>query len=187
MRILVQNKQRRHKIDLLKMETMANKLALAVFDNLRKDKPKANWMPYLEAIERSAALSLIIVSPQSIKKLNAQWLHKNKETDVLSFPLLDLTSTTEISNELTYFNSSNHTETNEQAGREAIEFGEIFISYEQAIKQAKEYNHSLDRELAFLFVHGLLHIFGFDHQDGKGEKEMFGRQHVILNKTGYFR
>ena len=52
------------------MKMMANKLALAVFDNLRKDKPKANWMPYLETIEKSTALSLIIVSPQSIKKLN---------------------------------------------------------------------------------------------------------------------
>jgi len=186
MRILIQNKQRRHKINLLKIETMANKLAIAVFDNLKKDKPKAQWTPYLSKIEEYAALSLLIVSPQSIKKLNKQWLHKNKETDVLSFPLIDLSST-EISNEFSQLDSNNYAETNNQASKDAVEFGEIFISYEQALKQAKDYNHSLERELAFLFVHGLLHIFGFDHQDKESENDMFGRQQMILNKTGYFR
>ncbi len=186
MRILVQNKQRQHKVDLFKLETMSNKLALAVFDNFRTNKPKEKWTRYLRTIEELAFFSLIVVSPPSMKKLNKRWLQKDKETDVLSFPLLDLSSPN-IADELRMISSHHHSEQNMQNRNEWIEFGEIYICYAQAIRQAQEYNHSLERELAFLSVHGLLHIFGFDHQDKEGEKEMFGRQHVILSKAGYSR
>ncbi len=185
MKILVQNRQRRYKIDRHKVEDMANKLSIAIFDNLRNNKLPTKWMPYLNDIEKTSVLHLIILSPQAIKKLNKEWLHKDKKTDVLSFPLLDLSSP-KITEELRVLCSSHKAKISE--GSDSLfEFGELFISYEQAIKQAKEYNHSLDRELAFLFVHGFLHLFGFDHQDKISEKEMFGRQRAILNKSNYFR
>ncbi len=92
---------------------------------------------------------------------------------------------------MSHFHKSSHSGKNiiSKAKEEdyPFELGEVFISYEQAIKQAKEYNHSLERELAFLFVHGLLHILGFDHQKKSDEKEMFGRQKQILVKAGYAR
>jgi probable rRNA maturation factor len=65
--------------------------------------------------------------------------------------------------------------------------GELFISVEKAAKQAEEYGHSMRRELAFLFAHGLLHVLGFDHETGVGEKEMFGYQNKILELTGINR
>lgn len=169
MEILVQNKQRSDKIDLLKVETMCHKLANALIDNLKQNKLKAKWAADLSIIGE-ASLSLIIVSPKTIRQLNKQWLNKDKETDVLSFPLLDF-ACTQVGNEL----------------NSPLDLGEIFICYKQAIKQAKEYNHSLERELAFLFVHGLLHILGFDHQNKKDEKEMFNRQKQILNSANYMR
>jgi probable rRNA maturation factor len=184
MKITVQNRQRLHKIDLPKIEQMANKLAVAVLENLKTNKSKAKWSKYLSKIDKSFTLSLIIVSPSAIKKLNKEWRAKNKETDVLSFPLIDLNSA-DISEELSFLNQTDKKSI--VADSELFEFGELFISYEQAIIQAKEYRHNLDRELAFLFVHGLLHVFGFDHQNKLDEKEMFGRQREILNKSNYFR
>jgi probable rRNA maturation factor len=169
MEILVQNKQRSYKIDLLKVETMCHKLAKALIDNLKHSKPKAEWAADLSIIDQ-ASLSLIIVSPTTIRQLNKQWLNKDKETDVLSFPLLDFASR-KVCTEL----------------NTPLDLGEIFICYKQAIEQAKEYNHSLERELAFLFVHGLLHLLGFDHQNQKDEKEMFNRQKQILNSANYTR
>ena len=62
-----------------------------------------------------------------------------------------------------------------------IMLGDIFICCDVAKKQAKAYNHSLKREYAFLFLHGLLHLFGYDHMNEEDEKEMFRLQDEILN------
>jgi probable rRNA maturation factor len=191
MKIIAQNQQHRYKFEQTKIKTMADKLSLAVFDNLRKRKPK--WLANLSIIEKSSLLSLIIVSPQTIRKLNKQWLGKDKETDVLSFPLIDLSDLDKDSelSSLSHFCEPSHNSksktTKARTEDNYFELGEIFISYQQAIRQAKEYNHSLERELAFLFVHGLLHILGFDHENKAAEKEMFGRQNEILVKAGYAR
>ena len=63
----------------------------------------------------------------------------------------------------------------------------MIISLERAREQAEEYGHSLERELSFLFVHGVLHILGFDHMTKAEEKEMFGRQRRILAAAGIKR
>jgi len=129
MEILVQNKQRQYKIDQAKTEAMAHKLAQALFVHFRKNKPRTKWASSLEDIDKSAVLSLLIVSSNTIKRLNKEWRAKDKETDVLSFPLLDFSSP-QISQEL-------HSAKNPSGSQ--FDLGEIFISYEQAIKQAKEY------------------------------------------------
>ncbi len=180
MEITIQNRQRRSKLNLTNLQKMADILAPAVLENIKTLKP--SWIASLATIPDSSCLSLIIVSPETIRKLNKQWLGKNKETDVLSFPLLDLSVLAKTKTRRRMADAPMSLEP-----QEPLELGEIFISYEQAQKQAKEYNHSLERELAFLFVHGLLHIFGFDHQEKADEKDMFSRQRAILNKTGYLR
>ena len=58
-----------------------------------------------------------------------------------------------------------------------------FINLEAAKRQAKEYKHSLKRELLFLFVHGLLHLLGYDHKTKTQEQEMFKLQHQILDEV----
>ena len=68
-----------------------------------------------------------------------------------------------------------------------VDLGEIYISLEKAIEQAKEYNHSLKRELTFLFLHGLLHLLGYDHMKEEDEKIMFNLQDEILNLEGVTR
>ena len=65
--------------------------------------------------------------------------------------------------------------------------GDIFISYDHAIAQAKEYEHSLHREMCFLFMHGILHLLGYDHMEEEEAKEMFALQNEILDSLNITR
>lgn len=180
MEIIVINKQRRERISMSKIRTMVRKLSSLVLSDLIKNKPawiKANM---LKAVEKRASLNLIFVSKQVIRNLNKKWLGKDRATDVLSFPLLDL-SVPETRQ------AKNKKESWGMEKEDGEPLGEIYIAYEKACQQAREYNHSLERELAFLFVHGLLHIFGFDHQDQASQTDMFSRQRRILQQARYER
>jgi probable rRNA maturation factor len=63
-------------------------------------------------------------------------------------------------------------------------FGDIVICPDRAMEQAREYGHSLTRELAFLTVHGALHLFGYDHMEKREETYMLERQRAILERMG---
>ena len=65
--------------------------------------------------------------------------------------------------------------------------GDIIISVPRAKPQSEEYGHSLERELGFLFVHGFLHLLGYDHQDEASEAEMMGKQEAVLAEVGLTR
>ncbi|WP_372637734.1 rRNA maturation RNase YbeY, partial [Cohnella sp.] len=65
--------------------------------------------------------------------------------------------------------------------------GDIVISVPRAEAQAAEYGHSFERELGFLFVHGFLHLLGYDHGDEEEEKEMFSKQEEVLREAGLVR
>ena len=105
-------------------------------------------------------LSLIITGPINIKRINRYYRKIDKVTDVISFALLD-------DGEEEYFD-------------ECIELGDIFINRNRVYSQAKEYGHSIKREFVFLFVHGLLHLLGYDHMNIEDEKVMFGLQKRIV-------
>lgn len=165
-KLTVSNRQRRVSIDLKKIEQMAQQLSGGVFENLIDDLPDHLDEQVLHAMAKRGQFSLVLVSDRQITTLNKDWMGKNKPTDVLSFPL---SLEEPLSKELPW------------------EVGEIVISLETAEHQAKEYGHTLDRELAFLFVHGMLHVLGFDHIEPDDEKDMFGRQKQILNTTGFKR
>ena len=102
-----------------------------------------------------------IVDNKTIHKINRDFRNVDRPTDVISFAFLD-----------------DKAERNLKGG--PINLGQIIISYEKAIEQAKEYEHSLEREMVFLFVHGMLHLLGFDHMNEADEKVMFGLQNKIL-------
>lgn len=106
-------------------------------------------------------LSIILVGPISIKRINRDYRNIDKVTDVISFALLD-----------TYDGYESPTE--------EVELGDIFININRVQSQAKEYGHSQKREFVFLFVHGLLHLFGYDHMNEKDEKVMFSLQKKII-------
>ena len=122
-----------------------------------------------ENFTNNVEISLSIVDNEEIKKLNS--IHRNidKETDVLSFPMLDEFNNIE--------NNMLH----------PILLGDIIISIDKAMTQAKDYGHSLERELCFLTVHSMLHLLGYDHMDKDEEKIMFEKQDIILNNLNIRR
>ena len=112
----------------------------------------------------SPIVSVSIVDNEFIHQMNKQYRHIDRETDVISFAFLDGEE-----NKDAIFHSS-----------QVVALGDIYISYEKAIAQAEEYGHPLQRELRFLFVHGLLHLLGYDHMNEEDEKIMFALQEEIL-------
>ena len=102
-----------------------------------------------------------IVDNETIHKINREYRKIDRPTDVISFAFLDEES-----------------ERNLKGG--PINLWQIIISFEKAIEQAKEYGHSLKREMAFLFVHGMLHLLGYDHMNETDEKKMFELQDKIM-------
>jgi probable rRNA maturation factor len=164
--LTVSNRQRSVQVDLKKVEKMAERLRVAVFDQLIDDTPDHLDEEILDDMAERGVFSLVLVSDRQIRVLNNDWMGKDKPTDVLSFPLsLDPPPSPEV----------------------PWEVGEIVISLQRTEVQAREYGHSFDRELAFLFVHGMLHVLGFDHMEPADEKDMFGRQKYILNASGFKR
>ncbi len=104
-------------------------------------------------------VSLILVDEDEIKRINKEYRNKDYVTDVISF----------------------EDDTDEEY------LGDIFICVPKVYEQAKSYDHSSQREFAFLLTHGLLHLLGYDHLNEEEEKIMFNTQDEILNKTKYRR
>ena len=111
-------------------------------------------------------IGVTLVDNEFIHNLNKQYRKIDRPTDVISFAFLD-----GINNKESLFKS-----------KEEVDLGEIYISYEKAKEQAESYGHSLERELRFLFVHGLLHLLGYDHMTEADEEVMFKLQDEILPK-----
>ncbi len=109
-------------------------------------------------------LNIIFVDNQTIHKMNREYRNMDRETDVISFALED---------DKSVCNASNYRI-----------LGDIYISIDQAKKQAKAYHHSLKRELSFLAVHGVYHLLGYDHRNPEEEKIMFKKQEEALNAFG---
>ncbi len=116
---------------------------------------------------QNVELNVILVSNDKIKEINKMYRGIDRETDVISFALED-----EKDMVLAY---------------ERRVLGDIYISLEKAEMQAKEYGHSLKRELLFLAIHGLLHLLGYDHMQEEEEKIMFQKQKEILDTYGVYR
>ena len=110
----------------------------------------------------NANFSIVFVGNEKIREINKLYRHIDKVTDVISFAFED---------ELDYI-----------ANEDIRNLGEIYICIPRMIKQAKEYGHSETRELAFLTVHGLLHLLGYDHMTKEDEEVMFGIQEEVLNE-----
>ena len=105
-------------------------------------------------------LSVILCGPISIRRINRDYRNIDKVTDVISFALLDGGED--------YRYDGN------------IELGDIFINRNRVLSQAEDYGHSVKREFVFLFVHGLLHLFGYDHMNDEDEKVMTDLQKKIV-------
>lgn len=109
-------------------------------------------------------LSVTFVDNAFIHKMNREYRNVDRPTDVISFAFLD--------------NEENKDEMLKHSGPVCL--GDIYISVDKAKEQAEEYGHPLKRELSFLFVHGLLHLLGYDHMNKEDEEVMFKLQDEIL-------
>ena len=119
-------------------------------------------------------VNLLITDNDEIQTLNKESRDIDAPTDVLSFPALDYDSPADFSKvEDDNFNF------NPESGE--LVLGDIIVSYDKVIEQAKEYGHSEIREFAFLVAHSMLHLFGYDHMDDEERKSMESDQESILN------
>lgn len=115
-----------------------------------------------EGFDKDCEISITFTDNENIRQLNNEFRNIDRATDVLSFPMDD-------------------------EGDEVV-LGDVVISLEKAKEQAEEYGHSLEREISFLCVHSCLHLLGYDHETSEeDEKEMFMKQHEILEKIGQKR
>lgn len=115
-----------------------------------------------EGLEGEIALSVVITDDEAVQELNRQFRGVDAPTDVLAFG-------------------------GDQGGDfvtapgEPAYLGDVVVSYPRAVAQAEEYGHSIDRELALLVVHGVLHLVGYDHVNEAERVEMWARQNEILS------
>ncbi|MCD1261570.1 rRNA maturation RNase YbeY [Paenibacillus athensensis] len=132
-------------------------------------------------------VALTFVDDEAIHELNLQYRGIDKPTDVLSFAMSEF-GEDEIEIHYEAEGDEEPEEGDEDVSEAFIEpLGDIIISVPRAMAQAEEYGHSVDRELGFLFVHGFLHLIGYDHETEEEEKVMFAKQEEILQKAGLTR
>ncbi|MDE7384906.1 MAG: rRNA maturation RNase YbeY [Anaeroplasmataceae bacterium] len=115
-------------------------------------------------IKDDKVFSIVFVDDAKIHEINKTYRNVDRVTDVISFALCD-----DPDNEL------------------EDELGDIFIDLEQAFRQANDYGHSVAREVAFLAVHGYLHLCGYDHMTKEDEEIMCQKQEEILEAAGLKR
>lgn len=115
---------------------------------------------------KDVSFSIIFVDNKKIQELNKTYRNIDRVTDVITFRLADYEKV--------------------MCGKINV-LGDIYISKEKANEQSLEYGHSYLRELAFLTIHGFLHLLGYDHMNKEDEEEMFKLQEDILNGYGIKR
>ncbi|OBA06478.1 rRNA maturation RNase YbeY [Paenibacillus polymyxa] len=124
-------------------------------------------------------VALTFVNDDQIHELNRDYRGIDRPTDVLSFAMKEtLNEELEIIYEPTEENPLDDV---------PDVLGDIIISVQTAQAQSEEYGHSIEREIGFLFVHGFLHLLGYDHQDDASEAEMMGKQEAVLAQVGLTR
>ena len=114
----------------------------------------------------NSEVNIIFVGLDEIHQINKTYRNVDRPTDVISFALED---------------------TDDVSAYSARVLGDIYICLAKVHEQAIEYGHKEEREMAFLIVHGLLHLLGYDHMEKEDEKVMFGLQEEILNEMGITR
>lgn len=124
-----------------------------------------------EGVPKEAEVSVNFVDNQEIQELNRNYRQKDMPTDVISFALQE-----SVEGEIDIIGEDI-----------PLALGDIVISVDMAKEQAVDFEHTLERELAFLTIHGFLHLLGYDHMNKEEETIMFARQEEILGEFGIER
>ena len=157
-------------------------MKLTVYWSNEQTKYKAGWLLRhrirkaakaalaYEHFTKDTILSITFTDNEGIRALNNEYRHEDSATDVLSFPMYTMRDGDVPEEDM------------------AAELGDIVLSLERAGEQAKEYGHSFERETAFLTVHSVLHLLGYDHETSPAEEaDMFRRQREIMEILGLKR
>lgn len=112
----------------------------------------------IEDFVNDAEINVMLVDDNEIKTLNSQFRNIDRSTDVLSFPL------------------GENGEYDINPENDCAMLGDVVISVEHAVKQAEEFGHSIEREIAYLTVHSVLHLLGYDHIDEAEEKKIMRKK-----------
>lgn len=111
-------------------------------------------------------ITITLTTPENIQNINKQYRNIDKATDVLSFPMFE------------------KDELDEKIQRKAFEhediLGDIVVSIEKVEEQAREYEHSFEREFSYMLVHGFYHLMGYDHMEEKDKLMMRPKEEKIL-------
>lgn len=118
-------------------------------------------------------INIILTNPEEIKKINKEYRNIDKETDVLSFPMFQKEEIDEL--------------IKKQENIVTDILGDVVISVKRVYEQAEEYNHSFERELAYMLVHGFYHLMGYDHMEEEEKKIMREKEENILQNLNITR
>lgn len=122
----------------------------------------------LEEFKGSAEVSVTFVNNEQIKELNKQYRDKDAATDVLSFPM----------------GKDGKYDIDPNNGAQIL--GDVVISMEKAVEQAKKYGHSMQREVGYLTAHSVLHLLGYKHENGGPEKALMReKEDIVMSQMGF--
>ena len=129
-----------------------------------------------EGVPFPCEVDVLFTDDEGIHAINLEQRGVDRPTDVLSFPMFDLTPGEHPGAE------------DADPGSGLVPLGDMVISLERAAAQGEEYGHSVEREAAYLAVHSVLHLLGYDHMDeGPQKRQMRAREEAILNELGITR
>lgn len=120
----------------------------------------------MEEFQGSVEVSVTLVNNQQIKELNSIYRNKDRVTDVLSFPM----------------GENGKYDTDPTTGAKIL--GDIVISMETAVEQAERFDHTLQREVGYLTAHSMLHLLGYDHEDGLERVHMREKEEKVMTLLG---
>ena len=151
-----------------------NEQEKVVFSNENADLIEEIYLYMLkqEDLSDKAEVSLVLTDNEEIRLLNKEYRNIDSATDVLSFPIYEAKELELLKNKVS---------------EEEILLGDIVISMEKVTEQSEDYGHSFQRELMYLFVHGMLHLLGHDHLEEDEKREMRSREEGILEKFALTR
>ena len=151
-----------------------------LIDEGLEGRPEAGWLESIagkvlaaQGVGPDAEMGLVMATQESVQDLNRSYLGKDRPTDVMAFSMLPAESETEA--DVPPF----------VAPPDGLShLGEVIISYPQAVIQAGEHNHPVEREITILIIHGILHLLGYDDEEPELKQQMSAREQEVLSEIG---
>ena len=151
------------------------------FDDEKLAEEVVSFCMEHEDFPYEAEINLTLTDNEGIHEINRMYREIDRPTDVLSFPMLSYEQAGDFSGLEEDYDDNFNPDTGE------IMLGDIVISIDKVREQAQSYGHSEKREFAFLIVHSMLHLFGYDHMKPEEAAEMEEKQNMILNEMNILR